>query len=253
MFIQISTKFGTLYEFLELIKQKQKLENDLPATGPNLSHERGPQDVAARSTRQATWPWWAALAGPAQGCHRLSRPRLPARRERALETVAACGAPTVAQMSVVDRGPRCGGDSGLSTRSPGEGAGHGKRGWELMAGPCVGEATTGGGAEAFVGSEWSAVAGEGRGMLLRLKGKERTVWRGQMCANRVRGGGSPECVAGGDAPAQNSEGKRLPVVEMGKTGSGNRGRLRCPRARMRGAEEWSQRKGRRRLLTEGRG
>jgi hypothetical protein len=54
MFIQISTKFGTLYEFLELIKQKQKLENDLPATGPNPSHERGPQAVVAWSTRQAT-------------------------------------------------------------------------------------------------------------------------------------------------------------------------------------------------------
>jgi hypothetical protein len=78
MFIQISTIFGTLYEFLELIKQKQKLENDLPATGLNPAHERGPQDAAARSTQHATRPRWAALAGPAQWCHRLSRPTLPA-------------------------------------------------------------------------------------------------------------------------------------------------------------------------------
>jgi hypothetical protein len=92
------------------------------------------------------------------------------------------------------------------------------------------------------GPRWAV---SGSGMLLWLKGKERTVWRGQMCANRVRGGGSPECVAGDDAPAQNSEGKSLPVVEMGKTSSGNRGRWRCPRARTRGVEEGSQRKGRR--------
>jgi hypothetical protein len=83
--------------------------------------------------------------------------------------------------------------------APGERAGQGKRGQELTAGPCVSEATTGGSAEAFVAGEWSAVASEGRGMLLRLKGKERTVRRDQMCANRVRGGGSPEWVAGGDA------------------------------------------------------
>jgi hypothetical protein len=69
--------------------------------------------------------------------------------------------------------------------APGEGAGQGKRGWKLTMGPCVGEATAGGGAEAFVGGEWSPVAGEGRGMLLRLKGKERMVRRDQMCANRV--------------------------------------------------------------------
>jgi hypothetical protein len=67
--------------------------------------------------------------------------------------------------------------------APGEGIGQGKRGWELTAGPCVGEATTGGGTEAFVCGEWSAVANEGRGMILRLKGKERMVRRCQMCAN----------------------------------------------------------------------
>jgi hypothetical protein len=59
----------------------------------------------------------------------------------------------------------------------------------------------------LVGGEWCVVAGEGRGMLLWLKGKERMVRHGQMCVNRVRGGGSPEWVAGGDAPAQNGEGK----------------------------------------------
>jgi hypothetical protein len=69
--------------------------------------------------------------------------------------------------------------------APGEGAGQGKRGRKLTMGPCVGEATAGGGVEAFVGGEWSPMAGEGRGMLLRLKGKERMVRRGQMCANRV--------------------------------------------------------------------
>jgi hypothetical protein len=118
MFIQISTNFRTLYEFLDLIKQKRKLENDLPATGLNLAHERGPQGAMTRSTRHATRPRWAALAGPAQGCHRLSRPTLPARLGRAPETVAARGAPTTAHTPVVDWGPRCGGDSGSSTRSP---------------------------------------------------------------------------------------------------------------------------------------
>jgi hypothetical protein len=75
--------------------------------------------------------------------------------------------------------------------APGEGVRHGKRGPELIAGPCVGEATAGGSAEPLVGGEWSMVAGEGRGMLLRLKDKERMVRHDQMCANRVRGGGSP--------------------------------------------------------------
>jgi hypothetical protein len=108
--------------------------------------------------------------------------------------------------------------------APGEGSGQGNRGRELTAGPCVGEVTAGGGMEAFVGGEWSAVAGKGRVMLLRLKGKERMVKRRQMCANRGRGGGSPEWVAGGDALAQNGVGKRLPMAEMGKTGLGNGGR-----------------------------
>jgi hypothetical protein len=84
-------------------------------------------------------------------------------------------------------------------------------------GPCLGEAMMGGGTEAFVGGKWSVVAGEGRGMLMRLKGKERRVRRGQMCVNRVRGDGSPEWVAGSDALAQNGEGKRLLDAKMGKT------------------------------------
>jgi hypothetical protein len=75
--------------------------------------------------------------------------------------------------------------AGRAPGALGVGAGQGKTGRELTAGPCVIEATAGGGAEAFVGSEWSAVAGESRGMLLRLKCKERMVRRGQMCSNQV--------------------------------------------------------------------
>jgi hypothetical protein len=47
---------------------------------------------------------------------------------------------------------------------------------------------TGGGAEAFVGSEGSSVAGEGRGMFLRLRGKEKTMRHGHIRVNQVRGG-----------------------------------------------------------------
>jgi hypothetical protein len=47
---------------------------------------------------------------------------------------------------------------------------------------------TGGGAKAFVGSEGSSVAGEGRGMFLRLRGKEKTMRRGHIRVNQVRGG-----------------------------------------------------------------
>jgi hypothetical protein len=47
---------------------------------------------------------------------------------------------------------------------------------------------TGGGAEAFVGGEGSPVAGEDRGMFLYLRGKEKTIRRGHIQANRVWGG-----------------------------------------------------------------
>jgi hypothetical protein len=47
---------------------------------------------------------------------------------------------------------------------------------------------TGGGTEAFIGGEGSPVAGVGQGMFLWLRGKEKTMRRGHIRANRVRGG-----------------------------------------------------------------
>jgi hypothetical protein len=64
MFIQISTNFGTLYEFLELEnnlnKQKQELENNLPATGLNPAEaQHGRPSLAAEMAHGRAIPGWA--------------------------------------------------------------------------------------------------------------------------------------------------------------------------------------------------
>jgi hypothetical protein len=60
MFTQLSMNFGTLYEFLELNKQKQELENNLPATGPNLAKaQHGRPSLAAKTAHGWPIPGWA--------------------------------------------------------------------------------------------------------------------------------------------------------------------------------------------------
>jgi hypothetical protein len=60
MFIQFSTNFGTLYEFLELNKQKQELETNLSATGSNPAKaQHGRPSLAAETAHGRPIPGWA--------------------------------------------------------------------------------------------------------------------------------------------------------------------------------------------------
>jgi hypothetical protein len=112
--------------------------------------------------------------------------RLTRRAERALD-------PVTTRSTQGWRGDRWRSD-GLGVdvttdRAPGaqgEYAGQGNRGRERIAEPCVGEAVDGrwrGGVRQRHG-----VRGEGRGMFLRLRGKEKTMRRDHIQVNRVRGG-----------------------------------------------------------------
>jgi hypothetical protein len=60
MIIQICMNFGTLYEFLELNKQKWELENNLPATGPNSAEaQHGRPSLAAKTAYDRLILGWA--------------------------------------------------------------------------------------------------------------------------------------------------------------------------------------------------
>jgi hypothetical protein len=62
IFIQFSMNFGTLYEFLELNKQKRELENNLPATGPNPAEaQHGRPSLVAETAHDRPIPGWACI------------------------------------------------------------------------------------------------------------------------------------------------------------------------------------------------
>jgi hypothetical protein len=68
MFIQFSINFRTLYEFLELNKQKWELENNLPATGLNPGEaQHGRPSMAAEMAHGRLIPGWACSPCQTQG------------------------------------------------------------------------------------------------------------------------------------------------------------------------------------------